>query len=145
MVTFDDLGAAIAARCAASAAFAAAVTGGLFFDRDDTDAATPYGVCGIERAGDPEFDSGGGYTQAFTVRMVVYAELAKKDANVIQLAMAAAMNTNPTGWAALRAGRVMHCLPRGYDGKYAPKLKDGKGVFVSGGQWSLLVEGNLEA
>ena len=60
-----------------------------------------------------------------------------------QLAMAAAINPAPTAWAPLRAGAVNLCLPRGYDGKHAPELRQGQDVFAAAAQWRLIVEGNI--
>ena len=145
MVTVDDIAAAVKGRCAGSAAFVAAVPGGAYFERPDEDAAAPYAVFGLDRADDPEFDSGGGYTQGFTLRMAVYSVVGTSDPQAAQLGMADALNTSPTDWAALRAGRVLHGLPRGYDGRFDPKLRNSADVFVSAAQWALLVEGNLEA
>lgn len=142
MVTGDDLAVAILARC--DATFQIAVPGKAWYLRADENAATPYSVFGIERAGEPEWQSDGSYLQEFAARMAAYSEQgAGVDPNVIQLAMAVAMNTAPTGWSALRAGRVLHCLPRGYDGRFAPQLRQSRDVFVSGAQWALLVEGTL--
>lgn len=143
MVTYDDIAVAIASRCTGSSVFGSAVPGKAWLDRADENVAAPYAVFGIDRAGAPEFSSDGSYTQAFTIRMAVYTD-SGTDPNEAQLAMADALNRNPTMWAALRAGQVMHCLPRGYDGRFAPQLRNAKDVFVSGAQWTMLVEGNLE-
>lgn len=144
MVTLDDIAAAVAGRCTASAAFAAAVPGGAWLERADENAPAPYAVFGVERDGPPEFCSDGSFMQGYTVRMAVYSD-SGSDPNAAQVAAAKALNADPTGWAALRDGRVMHCLPRGYDGRFEPRLRQAKDVFVSGAQWSLLVEGNAEA
>ncbi|HEY1191552.1 MAG TPA: hypothetical protein VGE74_28225 [Gemmata sp.] len=144
MVTFDDLAAAVVSRCSGSSAFTTAIPGGAWLERADESATAPYAVFGIEREGQPEFQSDGTYIQGFTIRMAVYSG-SGTDPNAAQLGMAAALNTDPTDWDSLRDGRVMHCLPRGYDGRFDPRLRSAKDVFVSGAQWSLLVDGNLGA
>lgn len=144
MVTLDDIAAAIVARCGASSAFTTAVPGKAWLERVDETAEAPYALFSIERDGQPEFQSDGSYMQAFTIRMAVYSD-AGAGPQAVQLAMASALNADPTGWAPLRDGNVMHCLPRGYDGKFDPKLRAAKDVFVSGGQWSMLIDGNAEA
>lgn len=143
MVTFDDIAAAIVARCNASSDFTTAVPGKAWLDRAGEIDSVPYAVFQIERTGNPEFESDGSYIQEFTIRMAVYSDVSATDPNAAQLAMADAINSNPTTWTALRDGNVMHCLPRGYDGKFDPTLRNSKDLFVSGAQWSMLVEGNL--
>ena len=144
MVTLDDIAAAVRARCDGSAPFTSAVPGKAWHERVEEGAAAPYALFNIERDGQPEFQSDGSFVQAYTVRMAVYSD-ADAGPQAAQLAMAAALNADPTGWAPLRAGSVMHCLPRGYDGKFDPKLRAAQDVFVSGGQWALLIEGNAGA
>ena len=144
MVTFDDIAVAVLARCAGSSAFTTAVPGKAWLDRAGEVDAIPYAVFGIERTGEPDFSSDGSYTQAFTIRMVVYSDQGATDPNAAQLAMADALNKNPTNWTALRDGGVMHCLPRGYDGRFDPRLRNAKDMFVSGAQWVMLIEGNRE-
>jgi hypothetical protein len=143
VITVDDIAEAVAARC--GTAFQAVVTGKAWFARADEAAATPYAVFTVERAGDAEFCSDGSYLQEWTVRMGAYTEQGATPPNNVQLAMAAALQADPTGWDALRDGRVLHCLPQGFDGRFAPQLRHARDVFISGGQWKLLVEGNLEA
>jgi hypothetical protein len=154
VVTLDDIVAAVVARCTASSAFAAALPGGLHHDRGPESPTGAWGLLALERAGEPEFESDGTYLQEWTLRIVAYtvqglaADYSQPQAGAVgasqaaQLALAAAMNTGPTTWAALRDGRVNVCLPRGYDGKHAPELREGKDVFAAAGQWSLLIEGN---
>lgn len=154
MVTLDDISAAVKARCAASSEFAAALPGGLWLDRGPDAPAGDYAIMTLERAGQPEWDSGGVYLQDWTLRIVTYVVLGLRpdretpleaaDANpaqAAQLALAAAINPNPTSWDALRAGSVNCCLPQGYDGKHEPELRESKDVFAAAGQWGLLIEG----
>jgi hypothetical protein len=154
MVTLDDIAAAVIARCAASSEFAAALPGGAHLDRGPDQPAGAYAVMTLERDGDPEWDSGGVYLQGYTLRMVAYTVQGLRGDNATpqqasdvrspqaaQLALAAALNVNPTAWDALRDGRVNVCLPRGYDGKHAPELREGRDVFAAAAQWHLLIEG----
>lgn len=143
MITVDDIAAAVASRCGST--FNATLTGKAWFGRADENAGYPYAVFTIERAGEAEFMSDGSYLQEWTVRMGAYTEQGVSDPNAAQQAMSAAMNADPTDWDSLRDGRVVHCLPQGFDGKFAPQLRRARDVFLSGGQWKLLVEGNLEA
>lgn len=144
MITFDDIAAAVKARCDAAAEFAAALPGKAWPDRGPDAPAGVYAVFGVERAGDPEFASDGSYLQPFSLRMAAYSPVGTADPQAAQRAMAAAINPDPTAWNALRDGKVVHCLPRGYDGKFAPELRSAADVFVSAAQWELLIEGNLE-
>lgn len=146
MVTYDDIATAVVARCEASGDFAAAVPGKAWCERADENApAGTYAVFGIERLGDPEVFSDGSYLQRFTLRVATYSDIRSADPQAAQRAVAGAINTDPTGWDSLRDGRVVHCLPRGYDGKFDPKLRAASDVFIGGAQWELLIEGNLEA
>jgi hypothetical protein len=98
----------------------------------------------LEKDGEPEFDSAGEYLQGYVLRMAAYTRQGDTTtAQAAQLAMAAAMNSGPTSWDALRDGRVNVCLPRSYDGKHAPELREGRDVFAAAGQWWMLIEGNL--
>lgn len=143
MITVDDLAEAVADRCGTP--FQAVVTGKAWYGRAGEATATPYAVFTIERAGDAEFMSDGSYLQEWIVRMGAYTEQGETPPNDVQRAMSVAMNAGPTAWDALRDGHVLHCLPQGFDGKFAPQLRRAADVFISGGQWKLLVEGNLEA
>lgn len=143
MVTIDDIAAGVFDRT--GGAFLTAIPGKAWFGRVDENAASPYAVFGIERGGPPEFFSDGSYLQEWTLRMGAYTDQGVQDPNAVQLAIATAINTDPTSWSALREGRVLHCLPQGWDGRFAPELRHARDVFVAGGQWTLLIEGNLEA
>jgi hypothetical protein len=143
VITIDDLAAAVGDRCGST--FNATVTGKAWYARADENAATPYAVFTIERVGEPEYMSDGSYLQEFMVRMGAYTDQGVTDPNTVQQAMSVAMNAGPTSWNSLRDGRIVHCLPQGFDGKFAPQLRRGRDVFLAGGQWKLLVEGNLEA
>jgi len=140
VITVDDIAAAVLAKCGAT--FETAVPGGAWFLRADENAAEPYAVFAVERAGSPEWVSDGSYLQRFTLRLGVYTSQGVTDPQAVQLASAAALNPTPTGWATLRDGKVIECLPDGFDGRFQPVLRRARDVFVSGGQWSLLVEGN---
>lgn len=144
MVTFDDIAAAVIARCTASSAFTTAIPGKAWLERVDENAAGVYALFGIERAGEPEIESSGTYLQRFMLRMAAYSDIRTANPQTAQLAMADAINTGPTDWDPLRDGKIVHCLPRGYDGQFDPTLRQASDVFVSGSQWELLVEGNLE-
>ncbi len=146
MITLDDLAAGVKARCAAAAEFAAALPGGAWHDRGPDAPAGNYAVFKLELAGEPEFDSSGAYLQGYTLRVAAYSYLGESPATApqaTQLALASALNAGPSSWAALRAGRVMSCLPKGYDGEHADRLREGRDVFASAGQWSLIVDGSL--
>lgn len=145
MITVTDIAAAVFDRCSGTAAFTNVLTGKAWFLRADEASATPYSVFTIERAGDAEFMSDGSYLQEWIVRMGAYSEQGVTPPGDVQQAMTAAMNPNPTAWDSLRDGYVLHCLPQGFDGKFAPQLRQARDVFISGGQWKLLVEGSLEA
>jgi hypothetical protein len=98
----------------------------------------------IEREGDAEWFSDGSYLQGYALRVVCYAangRAAGETPQAAQLALAAALNPGPTTWDALRAGRVNLCLPRGYDGRHAPELREGRDVYAAAGQWALTIEG----
>lgn len=153
MITLDDLAAAVVARFAASADFAAALPGGCHHDRGPDAPGGAYAVFTLALDGEPEWFSDGSYLQGYTLRVACYTPQGLRAdytpaqpgdgaaAQAAQLALAAALNPGPTTWAPLRAGRVNVCLPRGYDGKHAPELRSGKDVFVSAGQWHLIIEG----
>ncbi len=144
MVTLDDIAAAGKARTLATPAFTAALPGKAWFSEGPDTPEGAYAVFTLETDGEPEWESSGTYLQGYTLRMVAYtSQGGAVTPQEAQLAMAAALNPNPTGWDALRAGRVNICLPRGYDGKHAPELRQGKDVFAAAGQWHLLVEGTL--
>lgn len=140
----DDIATAVKARCDASAEFAAALPGGLHQDRGPDQPAGAYAVFALTLEGDAEWFSDGSYLQGHTLRMTAYTTLGKTGEptpQAVQLAMAAALNPGPTEWDALRDGGVNVCLPKGYDGKHDPALREGKDVFAAAGQWHLLIEG----
>ena len=135
------------ARCAASAAFALALPGGAWLGRGPDEPAGAYAVFTLELDGDPEFCSDGSYTQGYVLRVGAYSyqgDGAATAPQATQSGMAAALNRDPTDWDALRDGRVLHCLPKGYDGRFDERLREGRDVFVSGGRWVILIEGDLE-
>lgn len=152
MITLDDLAAAVVARCAASAAFTAALPGGAWLDRGEDEPTGAYAVFTLALEGEPEWFSDGSYLRSYTLRMAAYtaqgvaptadpAQSQPSSPQAVQLAMADALNPGPTSWPALRAGSVNICLPRGYDGRHSEKLRGGKDVFVAAGQWMITVEG----
>lgn len=143
MITADDIAAAVLARLGTT--FQATVTGKAWYARADEAAAAPYAVFTLDRAGDPEWFSDGSYLQPWALRLGVYTEQGVTVPHDAQLAAATALNAGPTNWTALRDGTVFECLPQGFDGKFAPQLRRAKDVFVSGGQWRLVVSGNRAA
>lgn len=145
MITLDDLAKVIVDRYTASAELVAALPGKVWLDRAPDEPAGDYAVFTLERAGSSEWESDGTYLAPWTLRVVAYTVQGRTGGSTpqqVQLALAAAYNADPTGWAALRAGRVNCCLPDGYDGKHAPNLREGRDVFAAAGQWQLTVEGN---
>jgi hypothetical protein len=137
----------VTARALASADFTAALPGKAWLDRGPDEPDGAYAIFTLEKDGEPEFESDGTYLQGYTLRMAAYTVAGRENTATpqeAQLAMVAALNANPTTWDALRDGRVNVCLPRGYDGKHAPELREGKDVFAAAGQWHLLIEGNIE-
>lgn len=148
MVTLDDVAEVVKARCAAAPRFAAALPGGAWFGRGPDEPAGNYAVFTLAAEGDAAVESDGSFTQTYGLRIGAYSYQGAAEATssaAAQLALAAALGADPTDWDALRDGRVMHCLPRGFDGKFDPAQRDGRDVFVSGGRWALLIEGNAEA
>lgn len=145
MVTLDDIAAAVIARTAGSAAFRAALPGKAWLDRPPDNPAGAYAIFTLERDGTPEFFSDDTYLQGYTLRMAAYTvqAIGTVTPQQAQLAMADAINPGPTAWSPLRDGVVNLCLPRGYDGKHDPELRQGKDVFSAAAQWSLTVEGNV--
>lgn len=142
MITLDDLAAAVKSRLDAAPAVANALPGGTYFDRGPDQPAGAYAVFTLEREGETEWFSDGSYLQGYVLRVACYTCQGRGDPAAAQLALAAALNPQPVPWATLRAGVVMSCLPRGYDGKHAPDLREGKDVFAAAGQWALIVDGN---
>lgn len=144
MVTLDDIATAVKARCDASADFRAALPGGLHQDRGPDQPSGAYAVFTLALEGEPEWFSDGSYLQGYVLRLTAYTTLGKTDEPTpqqVQLAMVAALNGSPATWDALRDGSVNICLPRGYDGKHDPQLREGKDVFAAADQWHLLIEG----
>lgn len=145
MTTADDIAAAIVNRLEGSAAVLTALPGGCWYGRADEQApAGAYAVFALEIAGDAEWYSDGTFTCPYTLRVAAYSAQGSGDATAIQRALAEALSTSPTDWGDLEQGRVLHCLPRGYDGKFSPTPRSAADVFVSGAQWSLLIEGDTE-
>lgn len=145
-ITRSDVSKVFGDRLAASPEFAAAVPGRAWADQGpDVPDAYPYGVFKVEKVGGPEINSDQTYTQEFAVTLAVYAPMATTvtDPQSIELAIAAAVNGNPTNWAALRSGSVLHSIPQGFDGKYADRLRQGQNVFVVGETWHLLCSGTF--
>lgn len=141
MITIDDIAAAVKSRCDANAAFIAAIPGLSWFARADEQATEPYAVFTIEPDGTPDYDTAGLMVAKYLLRMGVYSDQGKSghDPQAIQLAMAGALPV--TGWSALRDGKVMHCLPRPFGGRFSPVLRAARDVFLSQGQWLLMVSG----
>ncbi len=145
MVTLDDIAAAVKTRCGV-AAFTEALPGGLWLDRGPEEPTGDYAVFTLEIDGEAEWFSDSSYLQGYKLRMVAYTVQgsAGSTPQAAQLAMAAAVKgSGPTGWAALREGRVNIVLPRGYDGKHEERLREGRDVFAGAGQWFMLIEGTL--
>lgn len=145
MTTTDDIAAAVVGRLEASPAVLAALPGGCWYERADEEAdAGAYAVFGLERGGEPEWYSDGTYTVPYTLRIAAYSAQGAGDPGAVQRALAAALSVGPTEWGELESGRVLHCLARGYDGRFSPTLRSAADVFVSGAQWALLIEGDTE-
>lgn len=145
MTTIDDIAAGVVGRLESSAAVLAALPGGCWFGRaDEQGEPGAYAVFQLEISGDPEWYSDGTFTATYTLRVAAYSAQGTGDASAVQRALAEALSTEVTEWGDLEAGRVLHCLPRGYDGKFSPTLRSAADVFVSGAQWSLLIEGDTE-
>lgn len=145
MTTLDDIAAGVVARCAASAVFTAALPGKAWLDRGPDQPAGDYAIFTLVPDGSAQMHSDGSYLQEYTLRMVTYTTqgTGSSTAQAKQLGMADAIAKNPTTWAALRAGRVMQCLPRSYDGKHELQLRGGKDVFACAGQWALTIDGSI--
>lgn len=141
MITLDDIAAGVLARLGAT--FEESVPGKAWFKRADENAAVPYAVFTVDRAGPAEWRSDGSYLQPWTLRVGVYTAQGATVPQAAQAAMAAALNPDPTAWPDLRDGKVFECLPEGFDGEFSPVLRDARDVFVSAGQWGLIVAGNL--
>lgn len=145
MTTVDDIAAAVVSRLEGNAEVAAALPGGCWYGRADEQApAGAYAVFALETAGEAEWYSDGTFTCPYTLRVAAYSAQGTGDATAIQRALAGALSVGPTGWGDLEQGRVLHCLARGYDGKFSPTLRSAADVFVSGAQWALLIEGDTE-
>lgn len=144
MTTVDDIAAAVVNRLEGSAAVLAALPGGCWNGRADEQSEGAYAVFALEREGDPEWYSDGTFTATYVLRVAAYTAQESGDATAVQRALADALSVDLTEWGDLEAGRVLHCLPRGYDGKFSPVLRSARDVFVSGAQWALLIEGDTE-
>ncbi len=125
-----------------ASAFTTAIPGKAWWLRAKSETRVPYAVFTFQENGSPEYVSDGSYTQNWTMRLGVYSDQAVSDPKVIQLAAVNAINVYTVN-VALRDGKILHVLPMGWDGKFAPQLRQASDVFVSGSQWSLLVNGNL--
>lgn len=144
MTTVDDIAAAVVNRLEGSAAVLAALPGGCWNGRADEQSDGAYAVFQLELSGEPEWYSDGTFTANYVLRVAAYTAQGTGDASAVQRALADALSTSVTDWGDLEAGRVLHCLPRGYDGKFSPTLRSAADVFVSGAQWGLLIEGDTE-
>lgn len=145
MTTVDDIAAAVISRLEGSAAVLTALPGGCWNGRADEEApAGAYAVFALEREGEPEWYSDSTFTAQYTLRIAAYSAQGSGDATAIQRALAEALSANPNDWGDLEQGRVLHCLARGYDGKFSPTLRSAADVFVSGAQWALMIEGDTE-
>lgn len=150
MVTPDDVAAAIQTRCAATAAVAAAIPGGVWYPAGpDAPAAYPYAVLKVE-AGEARLTSGDLYTQPFTAKVSAYVPVGAGgcDPAAVSRALADALAVGPAA-AALRAAplrnpgeRVLHARPLAPSGENAPESREGRDVFRAGLAVELLVQGN---
>lgn len=142
MITLDDIASAVKGRCDANAAFIAAIPGKAWFGQADEQADAPYAVFTLDAEGQPIYQTDGTMGQKYALKMGVYADQGKSghDPQAIQLAMAGALPV--TGWADLRSGKVVHCLPRPFAGRFAPQLRGARDVFLSQGSWLLFVCGS---
>jgi len=139
MVTLDDLAAAVKARFDAGTDYKAAAPGGMWFGRANEGAAVPYGVFTLEAEGPAQRLTDGTMVQNYALRVGVYSDQGVTDPQAIQLGMAKALPV--TGWVDLRDGKVVHCLPRPFTGKFDPQLRSARDVFLSQGQWLIQVAG----
>ena len=144
MITADDLAEVVSAHLRTSDRLAAAAPGGCWYLRAEEGVPYPYVVFGVDRAGASEWVSDGSYLQAWTVRVGLYTAAGEADEQAGQIGVGWALNTDPTEWFGLRDGAVFEVLPEGWDGEFTPDLARARDVFLAGGQWAVLVDGNRE-
>ncbi|HXD88525.1 MAG TPA: hypothetical protein VN641_18695 [Urbifossiella sp.] len=134
----DDVAKLVGDRCTSSTLFTGAIPGGSFYGRaPDAPAAYPYAVFWFERRGEPQRQTDGSSWQLYTLRMAAYCPPSSsgQDPGSVQAGMDDALTKNPTTWATMPAGSVVHCLAEPFDGKFAKELRQAQDVFVVGGQW----------
>lgn len=154
MVTIDDMGKVVTDRQAAVAGYSTTLPGKAWFGRGPSDdpAGYPYSVAQIE-FGAAKNDSGGGYTQPWTVRLAAYAPVGATGVNpqtVEQLFNNALVST--AAIAALRATALRNTGDKIISsklvpgkGEYAKELREGRDVFVCGLTAEILVQGDKGA
>lgn len=152
MITIDDVAGAVLSVLNASAAFAAAVPGQVWFERaPDMPSAYPFAVFHLHAAtAGLSFEDA--YTQAFTLSIAAYvpqgAESSPSDPPGVQEALFSALASEAANTAfqalALRnaSERILHGKPLAPAGQYARQLRDGRDVFACGLTTEILVQGD---
>lgn len=140
MITQDDATAGFVARW--TAAVTSAVTGGLWLNRADPGAYSPYAVLAVEPKA-PEHFSGGLFVQDFIARVNVYANVTDAvPPNVIQLAVKGGIDFKQAN-VSIREGTCLVVRPIEPGLELDPELRNAQDVCVSRFAWQLTFQGNV--
>ncbi len=140
-------------RLAAVASSSTTCPGGHWFDRGPDDpTGYPYDVFKVE-AGAPKNSTGGLYSQVWTLRLAAYAPIGDLGASSVQATQQLFNNAfvSTAAITALRAislrnasEKIVSAKIAAGRGEYAPTLREGHDVFLSGLTVEILVQGDKD-
>ena len=147
----EDVAAGVRARLTGAAGYAAAIPGGVHYQRRPAGKAFPYVVLSVESGEREDVDSGGTYTQRFTVTATAWVQSTDAAAAATTTARTF-LDANLGGGIADPSGGitvansvgVVHALRKGGRLRLAPELRAGQDVLATAAILDVTVEGRQE-